>query len=57
MKSKIDRVFQMNLMIYGGDREKAKSATRAIIKHDLILDGLWLPQKRYWQRLYKKKEA
>lgn len=54
MKSKLDRVFETNLLIYRGDRAKAKAATRATLKHHLILDGLWLPNRK---RLCNKKEA
>lgn len=52
MKSKVDRIFRMQLLIYRGDREKAKAATRATLKHHLILDGLWLPRRvEHGQRL------
>jgi hypothetical protein len=49
--SKIDRIFKTNLMIYRGDRAKAKAATRAFLKHLLVIDGLWLPSRK---RLYKE---
>ena len=44
--SKLDCIFRTNLMIYRGNREKAKDATRASMKHNLVLDGLWLPGKK-----------
>jgi hypothetical protein len=51
--SKIDQIFRSNLLIYRGDREKAKQATRAFLKHLLVLDGLWLPRRiEHGQRLY-----
>ena len=41
--SKVDAIFKTNLFIYNGDRAKAKKATLYTLKHNLILDGLWLP--------------
>lgn len=48
--SKLDRIYKTNLLIYKGDREAAKKATRAFMKHLMVLEGLWLPNR-------KKKEA
>ncbi len=51
--SKVDYIFRTNLLIYRGDREKAKRATRATIRHHLILAGLWIPRRvEHGQRLY-----
>jgi hypothetical protein len=50
--SKVDFIFRTNLMIYQKDRAAAKKATRATLRHNLILDGLWLPRRvEHGQRL------
>ncbi len=43
--SRVDYIYKTQLMIYQGDKEKAKQATRANLKHLLILDGLWIPKR------------
>ena len=51
--SRIETIFRSNLLIFKGDREKAKQATRSTLRHHLNLNSLWFPKRiEHGQRLY-----
>lgn len=50
--SRIDYIFHTYMLIYQGDREKAKKGVRAYLKHLLNLESLWIPRRiEHGQRL------